>query len=176
MTCHYRAPMDDLLRITTQFLHVFSGVLWLGGGLYAIFVQLPAVLASPPTSRGPVMAQLAPRQIRYTLRVAEVTIVTGFLNLWSTGRAQQFLDPLGQRWTIVLGLGILLAIGLYALVRVTVVPWTLRMLALGPKAASGDTAAAAEVGAIVQRVKNIGRVQVVMGVLIILAMVAARLS
>src|SRR5437763_3530667 len=109
--------MSEWFRLLTQFLHVFAGILWLGGGFYAVRVQLPGVLAAPPAARGPVTAQLAPRQIRYILRVAEITIATGLLNLLATGRAQQFLDPFGQRWTIVLGAGILLALALYGLVR-----------------------------------------------------------
>jgi uncharacterized membrane protein len=168
--------MGDLFRLLTQFLHVFAGVLWIGGGFYTLFVQLPALMAAPAPARGPVMAQLAPRQVFYILRAAELTLVTGFLNLFATGRAQQLSDPLGSRWSIVLGLGILLAIGLYALVRATVVPWTVRLLTLGPKAAGGDAAAAAEVGQIIQRIKTVGRVQIAIGTLIILAMVIARLS
>jgi uncharacterized membrane protein len=168
--------MGDLFRITTQFLHVFAGILWIGGGFYTLFVQLPALMAAPAPARGPVMAQLAPRQVFYILRVAELTLVTGFLNLFATGRAQQLSEPLGSRWSIVLGLGILLAIGLYALVRATVVPWTQRLLMLGPKAAGGDAAAAAEAGQIIGRIQVVGRAQVVIGVLIILAMVSARLS
>lgn len=168
--------MDELFRLATQYLHVFAGILWLGGGFYTILVQLPAVLAAPPASRGPVVAQLAPRQIRYILGVAEITITTGVLNVFATGRAAQFLDPFGQRWTLVLGAGILLAVGLYVLVRATLVPWTERMLAIGPQAAAGDAAAAAEVGAIIQRIRTIGRIQLAIGALIILAMVTARLS
>ena len=168
--------MNEYFRLLTQYLHVFAGILWLGGGFYTLFVQLPAVLAAPPAARGPVSAQLAPRQLRYILRVAELTLVTGILNLIATGRIEQFLQPFDQRWTIVLGLGIILAFGLYGLVRATVVPWTYRMLELGPKAAGGDASAAAEVGAIITRIKTIGRVQVAIGSLIILAMVTARLS
>jgi len=168
--------MDDLFRLTTQFLHVLAGVLWIGGGFYTLLVQLPALLAAPPPARGPVMAQLAPRQIFYILRVAELTIVTGFLNLFASGRAEQLREPLGSRWAVVILLGMLLAVGLYVLVRVTVVPWTRRMLALGPKAAAGDTDAAAEAGSIVARIRTVGRVQIVIGTLIILAMVTARLS
>jgi uncharacterized membrane protein len=168
--------MADLFRLTTQFLHVFAGILWIGGGFYTLLVQLPALLAAPPAARGPVTAQLAPRQIFYILRVAELTLVTGVLNVFATGRAQQLTDPLGSRWSIVLGLGILLAIGLYALVRATVVPWTVRLLTLGPKAAGGDAAAAAEVGQIIERIKRVGRAQIVIGTLIILAMITARLS
>jgi len=168
--------MGDLFRITTQFLHVFSGVLWIGGGFYTLLVQLPGLMAAPPAARGPVSAQLAPRQIFYILRVAELTLVTGVLNLFASGRAQQLGEPLGSRWSIVLGLGILLAFGLYGLVRATVVPWTQRMLTLGPKAAGGDAAAAAESGQLLNRIRTVGRIQLAIGTLIILAMVTARLS
>ena len=168
--------MADLFRITTQFLHVFAGVLWIGGGLYTLVVQLPALMAAPPAARGPVMAQIAPRQIRYLLRVAEVTIATGVLNLFATGRAEQLTDPLGSRWAIVLILGILLALGLYGLTRAVLVPAIQRMLELGPKAAAGDAAAATEAAQIIERLRSLGRVQIALGVLIILAMVTARLS
>jgi uncharacterized membrane protein len=168
--------MGDLFRITTQFLHVFAGVLWIGGGFYTLLVQLPGLMAAPPAARGPVSAQLAPRQIFYILRVAELTLVTGVLNLFASGRAQQLGEPLGSRWSIVLGLGILLAFGLYGLVRATVVPWTQRMLTLGPKAAGGDAAAAAESGQLLARIRTVGRIQLAIGTLIILAMVTARLS
>jgi len=168
--------VDDLFRITTQVLHVFAGILWIGGGVYSGFVQLPAVLAAPPAARGAVMAQLGPRQVRYLLRAGEVTIATGVLNLFATGRAQQLTDPLGSRWAIVLILGILLAIGLYVLLRTAVAPRVAQMLSLGPKAAGGDAAAAAEVTQIVTRLRTLGFVQAGIGVLIILAMVTARLS
>jgi uncharacterized membrane protein len=168
--------VGDLFRITTQFLHVLSAILWIGGGFYTLLVQLPALLAAPPPARGPVMAQLAPRQISYILRVAELTIVTGFLNLFASGRAQQLAEPFGSRWAAVILLGTLLAIGLYVLVRVTVVPWTQRMLALGPKAAGGDAAAAGEAAALVARIRTVGRIQIGIGVVIVLAMVTARLS
>ncbi len=166
----------DWFRLLTQYLHVFAGILWLGGGFYAALVQLPGVLAAPPAARGPVTAQLAPRQLRYILRVAEITIVSGVLNLIATGRLEQFMDPFAQRWTIVLGLGILLALGLYGLVRARLVPLTMRMLEIGPKAAGGDAAAATEVGTIIERLKMLARVQIAIGALIILAMVAARFS
>src|SRR5256886_7816231 len=74
--------VDALLRIVVQYLHVFSGILWIGGGFYTIVVQLPAVLAMPPAARGPAMAQLVPRQWKYILRVAELTIFWGFVNVF----------------------------------------------------------------------------------------------
>lgn len=133
-------------------------------------------MAAPAQARGPVAAQLAPRQIRYILRVAELTLFTGVLNIFASGRGQQLSEPFSSRWGIALTLGILMAVGLYFLVRSTVVPWTLRMLELGPKAAGGDAQAAAEVGQLIERIRTIGRVQLAIGSLIILAMVIARLS
>lgn len=168
--------MDELFRLVVQFLHVFAAILWIGGGFYTLLVQLPAMLAAPAAARGPVMAQFAPRQVFYMLRVAELTLVTGFLNLFASGRARQLEDPFGSRWALVILLGMLLAIGLYVLIRATVVPWTQRMLMLGPKAAGGDAEAAAESGRIVQRIRAVGRIQVGIGTLIILTMVTARLS
>src|SRR5438067_2135072 len=109
--------MSEWFRLVTQYLHVFAAILWLGGGFYTLLVQLPGLLAAPPAARGPVTQQIAPRQIRYILRVAEVTLVTGILNLFATGRAQQLLDPFAQRWSIVLWIGIILAFALYGLVR-----------------------------------------------------------
>jgi uncharacterized membrane protein len=168
--------MGDWFRLLTQFLHVFAAILWIGGGFYALIVQVPALMAAPPAARGPVLGQIAPRQVNYILRVAEITLVTGILNLIATGRLQQFLSPFSQSWTVILGAGIILAFGLYGLVRATVVPMTYRLLSLGPKAASGDPASAAEIATIVERLKRIGRVQLVVGSLIILAMITARLS
>ena len=168
--------MGDWFRLLTQFLHVFAAILWIGGGFYTLIVQVPALMAAPPAARGPVLGQIAPRQISYILRVAEITLVTGILNLIATGRLQQFMTPLAQSWTVILGVGILLAFGLYGLVRSTVVPWTYRLLALGPKAAAGDATAASEVAAIIERLKRMGRIQLIVGSLIILAMITARLS
>jgi uncharacterized membrane protein len=168
--------MEELPRILVQWLHVTAAVLWIGGGFYTFLVQIPAMLAAPPQARGPVLAQLAPRQIRYITRVAELTLLTGVLNIFTSGRGQQLAEPFGSRWAIVLLVGIALAIGLYALVRATVIPWTQRMLALGPQAAAGDAAAAAEAGALVGRLRRMGYVQLTVGLVIILAMVAARFS
>lgn len=168
--------MAELLRVLAQYLHVLAGILWVGGGFYTLLVQVPALMAVPPAARGPALGQIAPRQIRYLLRLAEITLATGVLNLVATGRVQQFMDPLGQRWTVVLGLGIVLAFVLYGLLRARIVPGTYRVLALGPAAAAGDAAAAAEIGTIVGRLVALGRVQIVLGLAIVLAMVLAHFS
>ncbi|MGH2499252.1 MAG: hypothetical protein ACRDF0_04055, partial [Candidatus Limnocylindria bacterium] len=107
--------MDDLVRVVVQFLHVMSGVLWIGAGFYTLFVQLPALMAAPAPARGPVMAELGPRQVRYLLRLAELTIFTGALNVFATGRARELGEPLGSRWAIAIVAGIVFAVILYLL-------------------------------------------------------------
>ena len=168
--------MDQVIRIGVQWLHVTAGVLWIGGGFYTIFVQLPALAAMPQAARGPAMAAFAPRQIRYLIRVAEATIGLGLINLFVSGRAQQLTEPLGSRWAIVIILGIVLALALYGIVRGAVKPLVDRLLAAGARAASGDQGAAAEMGALLPRIKRLGYIQLAIGVAIILAMVTARFS
>jgi len=168
--------VDQVIRIGVQWLHVTAGVLWIGGGFYTIFVQLPALAAMPPAARGPAMAAFAPRQVRYLLRVAEATLVLGFLNLITSGRAQQLTAPLESRWGIVILVGIILALALYGIVRGAVKPLVERLLAAGARAATGDQGAAAEMGTLLPRIRRLGYVQLVIGVAIILAMVTARFS
>lgn len=167
--------MPDLLRWLVQFLHVFAAVLWIGGGFYTLLVQLPALLASPPEARGAVLAQIGPRQISYLLRVAELTIVTGILNAFLTGRLADVGLTLQTLWGWFIGLGAVLTIGLYVSLQVVVKPMLFRMLALGRQAREGDASAAAQVPALVARFRSLGYAQLAVGGVIILLMVTARL-
>ncbi|HEY7624731.1 MAG TPA: hypothetical protein VIA63_06870 [Candidatus Limnocylindria bacterium] len=167
--------MDAVFRIGVQWLHVTSAVLWIGGGFYTILVQLPALMATPPAARGAVMPNIVPRQLNYIFRVAEFTILTGLLNLFASGRAQE-LTRLDTRWSWAILAGIVLAVGIYAATRATVGRWALRLLAIGPKAASGDAAAAAEMPELGDRIRRFGYFQLLVGLLILVAMVTARFS
>ena len=167
--------MDAVFRIGVQWLHVTSGVLWIGGAFYTILVQLPALNASPPAARGAVMQSLVPRQLNYIFRLGEFTILTGLLNLFASGRGEE-LTRLDTRWSWAILAGILLAVGIYSLSRATVARWATRLLTLGPRAASGDTAAAAEMPQLAARIRRLGYIQLTVGLLILLAMVTARFS
>jgi uncharacterized membrane protein len=167
--------MDAVFRIGVQWLHVTAGVLWIGGGFYTILVQLPALLASPPAARGAVMPNLVPRQLNYIFRVAELTILTGLLNLFASGRAQE-LTRLDTRWSWAILAGIILAVGVYAMTRATIARWAMRLIEIGPRAASGDATAAAEMPQLGERIRRFGYIQISVGALILLAMVTARFS
>jgi len=167
--------MDAVFRIGVQWLHITAGVLWIGGGFYTILVQLPALLASPPAARGAIMPNLVPRQFNYIFRVAEFTILTGVLNLFVSGRAQE-LTRLDTRWSWAILAGIILAVGVYALTRATIARWAYRLVEIGPLAASGDAAAAAQMPLLGARIRRFGYIQLTIGALILLAMVTARFS
>jgi uncharacterized membrane protein len=167
--------MEAVFRVGVQWLHVTAGVLWIGGGFYTILVQLPALLASPPTVRGAIMPNLVPRQFTYIFRVAEVTILTGLLNLFVSGRAQE-LTRLDTRWSWAILAGIILAVGVYALTRATIARWAYRLVEIGPLAAGGDAAAAAQLPQLGARIRRFGYIQLTIGALILLAMVTARFS
>jgi hypothetical protein len=167
--------MEAVFRIGVQWLHVTAGVLWIGGGFYTILVQLPALMASPPAARGAVMPNLVPRQLTYIFRVAEFTIATGLLNLFVSGRASE-LTRLDTRWSWAILAGIILAVGIYAATRATVARWAYRLIEIGPRAASGDAAAAAEMPQLGARIRRFGYFQLAVGALILLAMVTARFS
>jgi uncharacterized membrane protein len=168
--------MDEIFRYVVQFLHVFSGILWIGGGLYTLFVQTPALLAAPPQARGPVLGQIVPRQVNYLLRLGEVTIALGVLNIFASGKGRLLQEALGSRWSIAIVAGAILAIILLAIGHAILKPSAMRLLELGPRAAGGDSAAGAEAGAIIARLKKVGYAQVTLGLLIVATMVLARFS
>ena len=167
--------MEDLGRIVVQLAHVASGVLWIGGGFYTILVQLPALAAMPMPARGPALAAIAPRQVRYILRVAELTIATGVLQIFVNPHNRE-LATLSSRWSIAIVVGALLAFVLYGLVRGAVKPAIERLLAIAPVAAGGDEAAATQVALLRERIRKLGYVQMTIGIVILAAMVTARFS
>jgi uncharacterized membrane protein len=168
--------MDDLIRITVQYLHVLTGLLWIGGGLYTLFVQTPALMSAPPQARGPVLGQVIPRQLNYLLRLGEITIATGLINLFASGKARLLENVFSSRWGIAIVLGAAMAVALLVIIHVVIKPAAMRLLEVGPKAAAGDPAASMEVPAILGRLRQVGQAQIALGGLIILAMVIARFS
>jgi uncharacterized membrane protein len=168
--------VDAFLRLLIQYAHVFAAVLWIGGGFYTLLVQLPALMRVAPAARGAVMGEIAPRQVAYLLRAAEITIVTGFLNVLISGRLGDLGELARSRWGGVIFLGAVLAVALYVLIQMAVRPAMNRLLAVGRRAIEGDAAAGAEASATVERLRRLGLVQLAAGALILFLMVVARFS
>ncbi len=168
--------MDEIFRGFVQFLHVLTGLLWLGGGFYTIFVQTPALMSAPVQARGPVLGQIVPRQLNYLLRLGEITILTGIVNVFASGRGRLLEDVFGSRWAATIAVGAILAIVLLGVGHAIIKPSATRLLTLGPLAASGDPTAASQVAAIIDRLRRAGYAQIFLGVAIIALMVVARFS
>jgi uncharacterized membrane protein len=167
--------VEDLGRIVVQWAHVLSGVLWIGGGFYTILVQLPALAAMPMPARGPALAAIAPRQVRYVTRVAEVTIGTGILQLFVSPHNRELLT-FSTRWSIAIVAGALLAFIAYGLLRGPLTSAIERLLVTAPTVAAGDAPAGTQVVALRERIQRIGYAQMALGALILAAMVTARFS
>ena len=166
--------MEELGRIGAQWAHVLGGVLWIGGGFYTILVQLPALAAMPMPARGPALAAIGPRQIRYVMRVAELTIATGILQVLIN--PHRLLSDLGARWSIAIVSGAVMAFIAYGLLRGPLRASIERLLVTAPIAAGGDSAATAQVAVLRERIRRIGYSQMALGALILAAMVTARFS
>lgn len=167
---------QQLAAIVVQWLHVLAAVLWIGGGSYTLFVQLPALMSLTPAARWPVMAQLAPRQMTYLLRVAEITLATGLLRVLVSGRWAELNRPFDTRWAASILIGVIGATLIYALIRAVMKPATERLLGIGRRIEGGDQAAGAEAPALVARIRTVARVQIGVGFAVILLMVLARFS
>lgn len=70
--------------IALRLVHVMSGILWLGAGLFSAFFLVPA-LGRVPQHAGPVMGELQKRHLFTFLPVvALLTILSGARLLWVT--------------------------------------------------------------------------------------------
>jgi hypothetical protein len=98
-------------------------------------------------------AEPRPEAVHLIFRVAEFTILTGFPNLFASGRGQE-LTRLETRWSWAILAGIILAVGVYAMTRATIARWAYRLVEIGPLAASGDAAAAAQMPLLGARIRR----------------------
>ncbi len=111
-----RAPADMAAWYiwVIRFLHVLSGVAWVGGAFFWAMVIAPRVLArGPPPLRRPFLEAVLGGVTRYFYVAGAMTIVTGF---WVLGLLGGFSN-IGSAFRIkgygtALGLGVVMAVGM----------------------------------------------------------------
>jgi uncharacterized membrane protein len=89
-----------------RLIHILSGIMWVGSGLYTGFFLGPA-LSSSPAVMGQVMAGLQRRRVFLVLQiVAALTILSGLRLLWidSAGFAESYMAT-GRGRTFSIGAG-----------------------------------------------------------------------
>jgi uncharacterized membrane protein len=96
-----------------RLIHILSGIMWVGSGMYTSFFLVP-VLSSSPAVMGQVVAGLQRRRVFLVLQiVAGLTILSGLRLLWidSAGFAgSYFTTGTGRTFSISAGAAILAAV------------------------------------------------------------------
>jgi uncharacterized membrane protein len=110
-----------------RYLHVLSGVMWIGLLWYFNFVQIPSMPKIPDEQKPAVGKVIAPTALFWFRWAALATVVTGALLAWMTGYLLQALSL--QRPFTAIGIGAWL--GLIMAFNVWFIIWPNQKKALG---------------------------------------------
>ncbi len=110
-----------------RWLHVLSGVMWIGLLWYFNFVQTPSMPQIPDEQKPAVSKVIAPRALFWFRWAALATVVTGLLLAWMTGYLAQALTLKPP----VTAIGIGMWLGLIMAFNVWFIIWPNQKKALG---------------------------------------------
>jgi uncharacterized membrane protein len=135
-----------------RWLHVLSGVMWIGILWYFNFVQTPTMPTIQPVEhRAAVTKFIAPNALFWFRWAALSTVVTGLLLAWMNGYIVQALTF--QKGTIAIGIGMWLA--LIMAFNVWFIIWPNQQKALGlVEASADDKAKAARLAGLTSRINT----------------------
>lgn len=166
----------DPIRVLVMFLHIGAGIIWIGGLAYVRFVLLPGLGRAAPNVRGPLVADVGPKTVRFLLRYGEVTIVTGLANFF-------LMDGLVKsRFSMVWGgsiaLGLIGAIVIYGIGQAVTRPTTQRIADTVRAVAEGRAGPDAPelLATLANRQRNVLTWQFGIGVVVVLTMAVARFA
>jgi uncharacterized membrane protein len=91
-----------------RWLHVASGVLWIGLLWYLNFVQVPTMPSIPVENRSAISKFIAPNVLFYFRYGALATVITGLLLAWMQGYIVQALTF--QKGFVMIGTGMWMAL------------------------------------------------------------------
>jgi uncharacterized membrane protein len=126
-------------RFFMRWLHVLSGVMWIGLLWYFNFVQTPSMPKIPDEHKPAISKVIAPEALFWFRWAALATIVTGLLLAWMNGYLVQALS-LSQG---VHAIGIGMWLGLIMAFNVWFIIWPNQKKALGMVQVGADEKAAA---------------------------------
>jgi uncharacterized membrane protein len=152
-----QAPIDyNWAAFFVRWLHVLSGVMWIGLLWYFNFVQIPSMPKIPDEQKPAVGKVIAPTALFWFRWAALATVITGLVLAWLNG---YIVDALtlgitsgGGRATAI---GIGMWLGLIMAYNVWMIIWPNQQKALGMVEASADEKkAAARVAMLTSRVNT----------------------
>jgi uncharacterized membrane protein len=152
-----RAPIDyNWVAFFVRWLHVLSGVMWIGLLWYFNFVQIPSMPKIPDEQKPAVGKVIAPAALFWFRWAALATVITGLILAWLNG---YIVDALtlgitsgGGRATAI---GIGMWLGLIMAYNVWMIIWPNQQKALGMVEATADEKkSAARVAMLTSRVNT----------------------
>jgi uncharacterized membrane protein len=120
-----------------RFLHVVSGVMWVGLLWYFNFVQIPSMPKIPDEQKPAVSKVIAPTALFWFRWAALATLVTGLLLAMLNGYIVQALTLTGTGPAKLIGIGMWL--GIIMAYNVWMIIWPNQKIALGMVEADADT-------------------------------------
>lgn len=164
------------LSILVMFIHIGAATAWIGGLAYLRLIVLPTLLQAAPPVRGPIVADLGPRTVRFLLRSGEITIVAGIGNFFLMNGMEHAKGS--HLWATSIGLGLVGAVAIYVIGQAVTRPTTLRISASIKEmmADQGGPDAAAELEALGAKQRKMLNMQLAIGTLVLLLMAAARFT
>ena len=135
-------PSGDYLPFITRFLHVLSGVMWIGLLWYFNFVQIPNMPKIPDEQKPAIGKVIAPAALFWFRWAALATVITGLFLAMISGYLLDAL-ALGMRDGSGAVIGIGMWLGLIMAFNVWFVIWPNQKKALGIVEADADTKAKA---------------------------------
>ena len=90
------------------WLHVISGVMWIGLLWYLNFVQVPTMPSIPVENRSAISKHIAPNVLFYFRYAALATVITGLLLAWMQGYILQALTL--RPGFVMIGIGMWMAL------------------------------------------------------------------
>jgi len=122
------------------WLHVISGVMWIGLLWYLNFVQVPSMPSIPVENRGAITKVIAPNVLFYFRYSALATVITGLLVAWMQHFIVEALTF--QKGFIIIGTGMWMAIVMFLNVWLIIWPNQQKLLGLVPATDEQKDAAA----------------------------------
>jgi uncharacterized membrane protein len=122
------------------WLHVISGVMWIGLLWYLNFVQVPTMPSIPAENRSAISKHIAPNVLFYFRYGALATVITGLLVAWMQ---HYILDALMlKKGFVLIGIGMWMALIMAANVWFIIWPCQQKLLGLVPASDEQKAAAA----------------------------------
>lgn len=138
--------MVEVYPLTIRFLHMLSGILWIGGAVLWSAVIMPRVTAKvPPPARASFIVNLGPTVASYLTNAGYVVIVTGLWNMVIlAGGVQPAISAFNaSNWGRALGVGLVLSLVAIGIAHAAIKPALKEIIELLKKMPQGPPPAGA---------------------------------